>query len=213
MQAFRPDGAGSVVLDGVDEPQPDPGEALIEVSAYSVNRGETLLLERPRPGWRPGKDVAGRVLQAAANGSGPPVGARAVGHPPMGGWAERVAVPTTALVALPDHLPATTAAALPLAGLTAVRLLRACGSLLGRRVLITAASGGVGHYVTELAVAAGADVTAVAASSSRGARLAEFGATVVADPADAPGRYDVASSPSAVAGSRPLGARPGRTAS
>jgi len=72
-----------------------------------------------------------------------------------------------------------------------VRLLRAAGSVLGRRVLITGASGGVGHYVTELAIGAGAAVTAVAATPERGARLAELGATVVADPADAPGRYDV----------------------
>jgi NADPH:quinone reductase-like Zn-dependent oxidoreductase len=85
----------------------------------------------------------------------------------------------------------TTAAALPLAGLTALRLLRAAGSLIGRRLLVTGASGGVGHYVTELAYAAGAEITAVAATTARGARLAEFGATVVADPAEAPGRYDV----------------------
>jgi NADPH:quinone reductase-like Zn-dependent oxidoreductase len=192
MQAFRPDGAGRVVLDNVDEPEPGPDEALVAVSAFSVNRGETLLLERPRPGWRPGKDVAGRVVRAAADGSGPPAGARVVGHPSFGGWAQRVAVPTTALATLPEHLPATTAAALPLAGLTAIRLLRAAGSLLGRRLLITGASGGVGHYVTELAVTSGAEVTAVAASVERGARLAELGATVVSDPADAPGRYDVA---------------------
>jgi NADPH:quinone reductase-like Zn-dependent oxidoreductase len=192
MQGFRPDGAGSVVLDEVDEPQPAAGEAVVEVTAYSVNRGETLLLERPRPGWRPGKDVAGRVVRAAADGSGPVAGERVVGHPPAAGWAERVVVPTAALVPLPDGVAPTTAAALPLAGLTAVRLLRAAGSLLGRRVLITGASGGVGHYVTELAVGAGAEVTAVAATAERGARLSELGATVVSDVATASGRFDVA---------------------
>jgi len=192
MQAYRPDGAGGVVLDEVDEPEPSVGEALVEVSAYSVNRGETLLLERPRAGWRPGKDVAGCVVHAAADGSGPPAGTRVVGHPPSAGWAQRVAVPTTGLVALPDSLPAPVAAALPLAGLTAVRLLRAAGSLLGRRLLITGASGGVGHYVTELAIGSGAEVTAVVGRVERGARLAELGATVVDDLAAAPGRYDVA---------------------
>src|SRR6185369_5109573 len=54
--------------------------------------------------------------------------------------------------------------------------------------LITGASGGVGHFFTELAVGRGAQVVAV---SRRGARLAALGATVVADVADAEGRFDV----------------------
>jgi NADPH2:quinone reductase len=45
-----------------------------------------------------------------------------VGHPPSHGWADRVAVHASALVELPDDFPASTAAALPLAGLTALRL-------------------------------------------------------------------------------------------
>jgi len=191
MKALVPDSAGGVVFADVPDPVPDAAEAVISVEAFSVNRGETFLLDRPRPGWRPGKDVAGRVARAAADGSGPPAGARVVGYAPSAGWAERVAVPTAALTELPDSVPAPTAAALPLAGLTALRLLRRAGSLIGRRLLITGASGGVGHYVVELAVASGAEVTAVAASASRGARLAELGATVVDDPADAPGRYDL----------------------
>jgi NAD(P)-dependent dehydrogenase (short-subunit alcohol dehydrogenase family) len=81
----------------------------------------------------------------------------------------RVAVSSRVLVELPDAVTAATAAALPLAGLTGVRLVRAAGPLIGRRLLITGASGGVGHYVTELTVAAGAEVTAVSASAE-GAR-------------------------------------------
>lgn len=191
MRSFIPDGNGQVQLADADEVQAAEGEAVIAVEAFSVNRGETLLLEHPPAGWRPGKDIAGRVVRAAADGTGPSAGTRVVGHPPSGGWAERVAVSAGALVVLPEELPVVTAAALPLAGLTALRLVRAAGPLIGRRLLITGASGGVGHYVTELAVASGAEVTAVSASPERGARLAALGATVVADPADAPGRYDV----------------------
>src|SRR6266545_3924437 len=123
MKAMVADGSGSVGLADVDEPRAGPDEAVVEVEAYSVNRGETFLLEHPRDGWRPGKDVAGRVVVAAADGSGPAVGARVVGHPESGGWAERVAVPTTALTELPANLLAEIAAPLPLAGLTALRLL------------------------------------------------------------------------------------------
>jgi NADPH:quinone reductase-like Zn-dependent oxidoreductase len=191
MKSFIPDGAGQVRLSDVDEVSPAAGEAVIEVAAFSVNRGETFLLENPPDGWRPGKDIAGRVVRAAADGTGPPPGRRVVGHPPSHGWAERVAVRASALAELPDEVASVTAAALPLAGLTALRLLRAAGPLIGRRLLVTGASGGVGHYVTELAIASGAEVTAVSASQERGAKLTALGATVVSDPADAPGRYDV----------------------
>src|SRR4051794_13267820 len=188
MKALIPDGEGSVTLADVDDVRPVENEAVVAVEAFSVNRGETFLLERPPAGWRPGKDIAGRVVVAAADGSGPSVGTRVVGHPDALGWAERVAVSAADLVELPADVPTDVAAALPLAGLTAVRLLRRAGSLLGNRLLITGASGGVGHYVTELAVASGAEVVAV---STRGEQLAALGAQVVADVADAPGRFDV----------------------
>ncbi|NUW38835.1 zinc-binding dehydrogenase [Nonomuraea rhodomycinica] len=194
MKALLPTGdpREPVVLADVPEPTPRPDEALVKVEAFSVNRGETFKLEAPAPGDRPGKDVAGLVVQPAADGSGPNGIARVVGHPMAGGWAEYAAVPTDALAVLPDGVSALQAAALPLAGLTALRLLRTAGPVLGRRVLLTGASGGVGHYVTELAAAAGAEVTAVTRDAERGARLIELGAAaVVHDLADAPGPYDL----------------------
>ncbi|MGW3209592.1 zinc-binding dehydrogenase [Streptomyces sp. NPDC001135] len=194
MKAFVPTGdpAEPVVLADVAEPTPRPDEALVKVEAFSVNRGETFRLERPASGDRPGKDVAGLVVQPAADGSGPSGIARVVGHPMAGGWAEYVAVPTDALTELPDDVSVLQGAALPLAGLTALRLLRAAGPVLGRRVLLTGASGGVGHFVTELAAAAGAQVTAVTRDPERGARLAELGATeIVHDVGDARGPYDI----------------------
>jgi NADPH:quinone reductase-like Zn-dependent oxidoreductase len=192
MDALIPDGERSVVIADVADVDPRPDEAVVAVEAFSINRGETFLLERPAPHWRPGKDVAGTVVSAAADGSGPPVGARVVGHPPSAGWAVRAAVPTSALAVLPDGVDMVTAAALPLAGLTALRLLRAAAPLIGRRLLITGASGGVGHYVVELAAAGGTEITAVTATPSRGARLASLGAAVVVhDVADARGPFDV----------------------
>ena len=181
-----------VVFGEDHEPVPAPDEAIVEVEAFSINRGETFLLANPRPGRRPGKDVAGLVVQAAADGSGPAVGTRVVGHPEGSGWAERVAVPTGSLAVLPDSVTSVQAAALPLAGLTAVRLLRRAALSPGDRVLITGASGGVGHYFVELAAAAGVEVTAVTAGPARGERLLERGASaVVHDPAAAAGPFDV----------------------
>ncbi|WP_067489089.1 zinc-binding dehydrogenase [Actinomadura hibisca] len=180
-----------VALADLDEPVPQPDQALVRVAAFSVNRGETFKLENPQ-GWLPGKDIAGTVVRAAADGSGPSAGERVVAHLPGGGWAELAAATTADLVALPPYVPFTTAAALPLAGITALRLLRAAGSVTGRRVLITGASGGVGHYVVELAAAAGAEITAVSATPERGRRLRELGAAaVVPDAAAASGPFDV----------------------
>ncbi|MFC8489433.1 zinc-binding dehydrogenase [Streptomyces sp. NPDC057235] len=193
MQRLIPTGeaARPVAFAEVPQPVPEPGEVLVKVEAFAPNRGETFLLEDPEPGLAPGKDVAGLVVQEAADGSGPAVGTRVVGHPARGGWAEYAAVPVHSLAVLPDGVDGVRAAALPLAGITALRLLRAVGAPAGLRLLLTGASGGVGHYVTELAVAAGAEVTAVTATPERGARLAELGARVVHGVAEAAGPFDV----------------------
>ncbi|GLX23573.1 MULTISPECIES: zinc-binding dehydrogenase [Streptomyces] len=214
MQRLIPTGdpARPVAFAESPQPVPEPDEALVKVDAFALNRGETFLLERPRPGWLPGKDIAGLVVQAAADGSGPGIGTRVVGHPAQGGWAEYAAVPTHSLAVLPDTVDSVRAAALPLAGITALRLLRTAGSLAGRRVLLTGASGGVGHYVTELAVGAGAELTAVTATPQRGERLTALGARVVHEVTDAEGPFDVVlestggtALPAALAGMRPGG--------
>lgn len=195
MRAVTPTGT-TVLLGEAPEPEPAADEVLIAVEAYSVNRGETFQLDgqldRRWPGWRPGKDVAGTVVRAAADGTGPAAGTRVVAHPPAYGWAERVAVPVHSVAALPDSVDAVTAAALPLAGITALRLLRAAGPVAGRRLLLTGASGGVGHYVTELAASSGAAVTAVSATPERGAGLLERGASsVITSPDAVEGPYDI----------------------
>ncbi|WP_194912471.1 zinc-binding dehydrogenase [Catenulispora rubra] len=189
--------ADSLEITDVPEPEPQADEAVVAVEAFSVNRGEALFLTggygRPADkGWRPGQDIAGVVVRAAADGSGPAVGTRVVGHPEGTGWAERVAVPTGRLAELPDAVSATTAAALPLAGLTALRLVRAAGDIVGRRALVTAAAGGVGFFLTELLAGAGAEIVAVTSNDTRAVRLREFGAAqVVKRAADAGGRYDL----------------------
>src|SRR5439155_7250710 len=115
-----------------------------EVRTVCLNRGEcSALRQQNEDGWRPGWDLAGVVVQKAADGTGPAAGARVVGWVNGGSWAGRVAVRTDHLAELPEDLGFEVAATLPVAGLTALGTLARRGALLGTRVAITGAAGGV----------------------------------------------------------------------
>ncbi len=181
-----------VELNEVPEPVPHPDEAIVEVHAFSLNRGELALLASRPQGWRPGQDVAGVIVQPAADGSGPDKGTRVVAWVDGAGWSQRVAAPTARIAALPDNVSFASAATLPVAGVTALRALRQGGSLLGQRVLITGASGGVGRFAVQLATLAGAEVTGVASSSDRTSGLTELGAAaLVSNVREAEGLFDL----------------------
>jgi NADPH:quinone reductase-like Zn-dependent oxidoreductase len=177
---YDPQARANLRLADVDEPVVADSEALIEVRTTALSFGEVHFIDRMRkPGEVPGWDAAGVVLQAAADGSGPPVGGRVVGFHGAGGWAQRRAVPTENLAILPDSVEFGPAAALPVAGVTALQALRRLGPVVGRRVLITGASGGVGRFAVQLAARAGAHVIAAVGSEARGSGLRELGAAEV----------------------------------
>lgn len=184
------DAPGSLRVVEVADPQPLPNEALVRVSAASINRGELRLISIRADGWRPGQDVSGVIEEPAADGSGPPAGTRVVAWPDQAGWAELVAVPTDVVVELPEQVDVAAAATLPVAGVTALRAVRRGGQLLGRRCLVTGATGGVGRFAVEIAHRSGAAVTAIAAGPASAAELRDLGASeVFASPSEAPGRY------------------------
>lgn len=150
--------AGHLILSQVEAPSPSASEALVRVSAISLNRGEVRRALAAEEQYVPGWDLAGIVERPAADGSGPQAGTRVVGLVNSGAWAEFAAVPTNALAVLPDAISFSQAATLPVAGLTALYTVRRGGSLLARKVLVTGASGGVGVFAVELARLAGGTV-------------------------------------------------------
>lgn len=163
----------------VADPNPAPNEAVIQVDAFSLNNGELpggdMFANATVPGW----DSAGRVVTAAADGSGPAVGSRVVGGEWGGAWAQRRAVATANLAVLPDDVDVEAASTLPVVGVTALRAVRKLGAILGRRVLVTGASGGIGGFALQLARIAGANVVAFTSSEEHRDKLRGIGASEV----------------------------------
>lgn len=149
------------LTDEVPDPTPLPDQAVLRVLAFSLNRGEVARLPDLREGSVTGWDAAGVIELAAAHGRGPPQGARVVGLADTGAWAQFAAISTTRLAAIPDGVSDAQAATLPTAGMTALRALEVAGLVLGKRVLITGATGGVGRIAVQLARESGAHVTAL----------------------------------------------------
>jgi NADPH:quinone reductase len=171
-----PESPQRVGFRSVDPPVPQPTQALVRVRAISLNRGEVVYRLRGEAGTRLGWDLAGVVEQPAAEGSGPGRGARVVGLVRSGAWAEQVAVPAHALAELEPSVTFAQAAALPTAGLTALAAVEHGGSLLGRTVLVTGASGGLGLFACRLASLAGARVVGQVRQPSSAPLAQEAGA-------------------------------------
>ncbi|MEJ5946471.1 NADP-dependent oxidoreductase [Pseudokineococcus basanitobsidens] len=208
VRVHRTGGPEVVTVDDVPPPgRPTGQQVLVRVAASSVN-GTDLGLRRGAAGpltWGRlpmtlGFDLSGTVLAC-----GPQVSAFAPGEHVVGlldhrggAQAEQVLVEQSRLAAAPTTVPLTHAAALPLAGLTALQALHATAHLHARppgaRVLVIGATGGIGSYATQLAVLAGAHVSALARRAALPA-AADLGAHQLLaredDPLPGPARFDV----------------------
>ena len=188
------DAPGHLALTDIPDPVPMSNQCVVAVKAISLNLGEVKRARRSEPGTLLGWDIAGIVAEAAPDGTGPASGTRVVGYVNGGGWAERVAIGTDQIALLPDEVALAKAATLPVAGLTALYALEQGGQLLGRRVLVTGASGGVGLFGIQLAKLQGAVVTALVRREKNADLVRDVGADHVvvgecAEGAAAHGKY------------------------
>ena len=161
---------GPEVLEVVDleRPRPAPGEALVRVAAAGVNPGDKNIragkvAQFGGPPFTLGSDVSGTVVDVAPDMTRLEPGDAVFGLVAMGAYAEYVAAPGEHLAIKPPALDHVTAAALPVAGLTAWQGLAELADVQpGERVLIHAAAGGVGHLAVQVAKLRGAHVIGTA---------------------------------------------------
>lgn len=171
--------ADGLLLEDVPAPVPGSDELLLRVEAFSLNRGELRSVARASEGTIPGWDVAGTVVAKAANGSGPAEGTRIAALVSAGGWAELARVPTGVAAVVPESVGLDVAATLPVAALTVVRALDVAGSMLGKSMLVTGGSGGVGQFAIQMGAVAGARVTAISTRQTLWDQLRTLGAVDV----------------------------------
>ncbi|HYN94965.1 MAG TPA: NADP-dependent oxidoreductase [Pilimelia sp.] len=190
MRAVQIDRHGDIdvlQLRAVSAPRPQPGEVLVRTIASSINPVDwkTRAWDRgPAFPMTLGWDLAGVVVQSAVPAF--TVGDRVIGMSAQsatarGVWADLVAVPADILTAAPTRIPLATAAALPLAGLTALQALERVRPLPGERFLVTGAVGGVGALAVQLARRSGVRVDGLVSRPDHVAAARELGAELVTD--------------------------------
>jgi NADPH:quinone reductase-like Zn-dependent oxidoreductase len=171
----QPGGPDALRLVEVPEPEAGPDEVVVEVEAVGVNPVD--LGNRSDPSWAGisppyavGYELAGRVVD-----TGEPVWALLpVQGTTDGALAERVAVPRRLVAPMPPELDPIVAAALPMAGCTALQVLQRMPLEAGSWVLVHGAAGGVGHLLVQMARGLGLHVAAASRFEDR-QRLEELG--------------------------------------
>lgn len=173
----------------VPDPEPGPGQVLVDVAAAGVNYVDALFVQglyqiRPPLPFTPGSEVAGMVARCGSGVRGLEAGTRVLASCGLGGFAERVVVPAASAVPIPDVLDAPRAATFPQSHSTMLYALRDRGGVRpGEHVLVLGAGGGIGLAAVALAKVFGAKVAAVASSPAKRDLTSRAGADEVLDPA------------------------------
>lgn len=183
-----PGGPEVLRLKEVPDPEPGPGEVVLDVAATAVNRADLMQREGrypPPPGASDilGLEAAGTVRETGPGVSGWAPGDRAMALLAGGGYAERVAVPAGQLMPVPDGLDLTRAAAVPEVFLTAWLSLRRLTDLApGETLLVHAAASGVGTAAIQVARELGAAAIGTVRSPAKAPAVEELGARCIVTP-------------------------------
>jgi NADPH:quinone reductase len=179
-----------LVAQETDEPVAGPDEVVVAVEAVSVSFIETMVRSGAmasrtgglEPPYVPGNGVGGTVAAVGSTVDGSWLG-RAVVTTTGGsrGYAERVAVPASGLIPVPDGVSLVDATALLADGRTATGLAEVAAPQQGETVLVEAAAGGVGSLLVQLARAAGARVVAAVGRPEKVPVAAGLGADLVVE--------------------------------
>ncbi|PLS03764.1 NAD(P)-dependent alcohol dehydrogenase [Neobacillus cucumis] len=169
-------------LKEVEIPRLEDHQVLVKIHAASINFGNLVLLKGEpylarlafglfKPKYSiPGGDIAGRVEAVGKDVKEFQIGDEVFGDLSgcgWGGFAEYVSVPENALALKPANLTFEEAAAVPMAGVTALQALRDKGKVQqGQKVIINGASGGVGTFAVQIAKSLGAEVTGVCSTKN-----------------------------------------------
>jgi NADPH:quinone reductase-like Zn-dependent oxidoreductase len=148
-------------LKDLEQPIPKDNEIVLQVRAASVNP-----LDWRMKNERPGVDVAGEVIAVGQAVTQFKPGDAVFGTG-KGAFAEYARAPESSLILKPESMSFEQAAAVPIAGLTALQGLRNKGHLQpGQKVLINGAAGGIGTFAVQIAKSMGANVTGVCSTKN-----------------------------------------------
>ncbi|WP_320069018.1 NAD(P)H-quinone oxidoreductase [Micromonospora sp. RTGN7] len=182
----EPGGPDALVWAEVPDPEPGPGEVIVDVRASAVNRADLLQRQGhypPPPGASayPGLECSGVVSAIGPDVTGWAVGQEVCALLAGGGYAERVAVPAGQLLPVPDGVDPVDAAALPEVACTVwSNVVQLAGLTRGETLLVHGGGSGIGTFAIQLGTALGATVV-VTARSAKHERLRELGAAHTVD--------------------------------
>lgn len=163
----------SLAVEEVAEPEPAPGEVIVDVKAVGLNFFDTLIIRgkyqfKPDLPFSPGAEVAGVVSALGRNVKGLSEGDRVLAHLYWGGCREKVSAPAEGIVPLPPSIPFAVAAGLTITYGTTIHALADRANLKsGETLAVLGAAGGVGQAAIEIGKIMGARVIACASSPEK----------------------------------------------
>ena len=182
--ASAPGGPEVLTVTDLPDPEPGPGEVVLDVTATAVNRADTLQRQGHYPPPPGASDVLGLECSGVVSAVAPDVTDWAVGDEVCallagGGYAEKVAVPAGQLMPVPKGVDLVTAGALPEVACTVwSNVFMVAGLQPGETLLVHGGAGGIGSVAIQLAKALGSTVVTTAGSEEKLELCRSLGADV-----------------------------------